>query len=210
MRIILFFLLTFLSLEAKNIKHIINRFYATNYRIFIDAIIEEKSGIEDARVYFKSSKKREYLIYAPMKCKDIYCRAILPKPNRNRKNIFYKIIYQNNSGYVYSSDEVVMQKRDLLELKSYQTKDNKKIIFKTDLVKAPKEIYGFDDNFEIKTIPKSERIGVLAKIIKKEFAGIKDEEREINGKFGSKVGLMGEESSIYGTIAIVFLLFLIL
>jgi len=184
------------------------KFYATGFRINIDAKIEEKSGIYEARVYFKGLKSKDYQVYAQMQCKNDYCKATLPAPIG--ENIYYKILYQNYRRQVFVTEEFSMQKRDMIELKDYQTRDKSDIILGTDLFKPPRTIVGFKDkNLKVKTINSSEKIGVLAKIIDKSSAGIKDINK-IDGEFEGTIGTVGEERSILPIIGGVALLFMIL
>ena len=103
-----------------------------------------------------------------------------------------------------------MQKRDMIELKEYQTRDRSEMILGTDLLKPPREIVGFEDkNLKVKLINSSDKIGVLAKIIDKKSAGIKDID-EVDGEFKGTISTVGEERSILPIIGGVALLFMIL
>ncbi len=183
-------------------------FYAVNFRIEVDAKIEDSSGVYEARVYFKGSKSKSYRVYSQMDCKNSYCIATLPAPIGD--NIYYKILYQNYHREVFVTEEFSMQKRDMLELKDYQTRDKSELILGTDFLKPPRIIIGFRDrNLKVKTIPNSEKIGVLAKIIDKKSAGIKDFD-EIDGEFSGTISTVGEERSILPIIGGLALLFMIL
>jgi hypothetical protein len=196
------------SLARDTVELLPKEFYAVGFRLNIDASIDDKSGVYEARVYFKGSKSKEYRVYATMKCKNGDCKATLPAPVGN--NIYYKILYQNYHRKIFVTEEFSMEKRDMLQLEDYQIRDKSEMILGTDFLKPPKTIVGFKDiNLKVKTIDNREKIGVLAKIIDKNSAGIQDT-KEIDGEFGGTIGTVGEERSILTIIAGVALLFAIL
>jgi len=206
--IILIFIYSTNIYSIDNIEFSPKKFYATGFRIKIDAKIDDKSGVYDARVYFKSLKSKNYRVYSQMKCKNDYCVATIPAPIG--RNIYYKILYQNYRGEVFVTEEFSMEKRDMLELKNYQTRDKNEIILGTDFKFPPKTIIGFKDkNLKVKLINNSEKIGVLAKIIDKKSAGIKDT-KEINGEFAGTISTVSEEKRsilpIIGGVAILFMI----
>ena len=167
-----------------SIKSVPKDFYAPNYRINIDATIEDKNFIESARVYFKSQKSAKYEVFSSMKCKKSMCRAVIPAPISSTNKIYYTIVYSNKLHKVFSSRELVVEKRGMLILAQNQTKDKSKFIINTEFAKAPSSVVGFSDNFTINKVKKANRIGVLVNIVDKTDAGIKNISKEIRSDYG--------------------------
>ncbi|RLA81270.1 MAG: hypothetical protein DRG78_09470 [Epsilonproteobacteria bacterium] len=168
---------------ANNIKSTTKEAYGAGYRINIDALINDKKDIIDARVYFKSSKNEPYQYFSKMKCKGKLCRGVLPIPKMSTHNILYKIIYKNGIGKVYEGKEYLMYEKEILVLQSNQTKDRKYQTIYTDLQKSTGSIRGFTGNYGIKTVPKSDRLGVLAGFVSPQNANISDKSDEIDARY---------------------------
>ena len=193
------------TLVANEIKSLTKQPYATGYRINIDASIYDKKGVEEARVYFKSSQEEPYQVFAKMKCKKKLCRAVLPMPKASTYNIYYKIIYKNNIAKVYQGKEYLMYKKEILSLQTNQTKDRKPQILYTDLYKAPRLIKGFGGNYTIRSILKNNKLGVLTGFVPQEKAGILDKSTDINASYNGWAA-EGLSAGIVGGI-ILFLMF---
>ena len=183
--IYIFTIFLFFSVEllANEIKVLSEDSYLIGYRIRVDANIIDKGKILQARVYFKSSQSKDYQVYAPMKCIGSSCRAILPIPIGKNRAIDYKIIYINSNEKIYSTNSLMLRAKEMIALQNNQKKDTKALILKTDSKRVPKSIKGFRDNFVIKTIKKSKRIGVLAGLISAKKAGVSSLVTGIDGTF---------------------------
>ena len=170
-------------INANDIKSLTVHPYATGYRVNIDASIDDKKGIDEARVYFKSSKSQPYQVFSKMKCKGKLCRAVLAIPKANTYNIYYKIIYKNSIGKVYEGKEYLMYKKEILALQSNQTKDRTHQVIYTDLKKRPYSIKGFGGDHTIKSVSKDNRFGALAGFVPLQSAGISDKSEEIDATY---------------------------
>jgi len=180
--IILFFLLYYPVFAS--IKSLYKPFYASGYRIHIDAIIEDKNFIEMARVYFKTKKDEKYKVFSSMKCKKGLCRGTLPAPISSTKEIYYSIVYSNKLKKVFRSEELIIRQKMMLMLAQNQSKDKSPFVLNTEFAKAPSSIVGFEDNFHIIKVKKSNRIGVLVDILDKKDAGINNISKEIRSDYG--------------------------
>jgi len=182
-KLILLSITAFYPLLA-GINSIQKDFYAPNYRINIDATIEDRNFIESARVYFKSQKDDKYRVFSSMRCKKSLCRAVIPSPISSTNNIYYRIVYSNKLHKVFSSRELMITKKDMLILAQNQTKDKSEFTIYSEFAKIPKSVVGFSDNFNIKQVKKANRIGVIIDITDKKDAGIKDISKEIRSDYG--------------------------
>jgi hypothetical protein len=179
-------------------------FYASGYRINIDANIIDKNAIETARVYFKDDDNSSYKVFSSMHCKKQLCRATLPSPIDNTKKIYYTIVYSNKLHKVFRSEELVIQKKEMLMLGQNQSKASNHFIIHTEFAKAPSSIRGFEDDVSIVKIKKHNRIGVLVGMLDKKDAGIKSISKDIRSEYG------GNNTTVISPVLVgVILLFLI-
>lgn len=153
-------LATFLS--AGEIKPEEHEFFTRGYRIVVHAKIEDTAGIYEARVYFKRDTVKDYQTYAQMQCSHNGCYAELPLTSPSLKKLNYVVVYQNNTGRAYKSKTVTMEKRDMLELPSWQTLNTKETRMYSEYAKPPRSVNGFTDNMKIVKTEQDEVLGVKA------------------------------------------------
>ena len=159
--ILLYMILVSIS-SAGSIKPIKHEFFTKGYRIMPQVKIKDDTGIAQARVYFKRDTVQDYQVYVQMLCLQKSCSAELPLTSIHLKKLNYVIVYQNNAGKVYRSKTVTMEKRDMLELPSWQTLNLKELQIYSEYAKAPRFINGFKDSFTITKAQQDEVIGVKA------------------------------------------------
>ena len=179
-------------------------FYASAYRIHIDANIIDKNAIETARVYFKHQKNAKYKVFSTMSCKKTLCRATLPSPMEKTRKIYYTIVYSNKLHKVFRSEELMIRQKDMLILASNQSKAKNHFVINTEFAKAPSSISGFQDDISISKVKKHNRIGVLVDITDKKDAGIKNISKEIRSEYG------GNASSAISPVLVGVLLLLLI
>lgn len=170
-----YILLTLLSftLHAQSVDVVNEEFFASDYRLMIDATITDRNGIVDARLYFKRAKDQQFHFFAPMKCKGKLCRGYIPAPHSDTQKVEYKVVYKNKKKMIFSSDNYRVKKRELLALQMNQTKDKSPFVIKTEFAKQP-TLYGFADNYSIKKVAIKDKFGVLADMLTQQEAGVKD------------------------------------
>lgn len=153
--------LDFLNLHNRDINVNENKFFTSGYRIVVSATITDQEGVYEARVYFKNSIEHNYKVFSLMECIGNECKSELPLTNISLKKMDYVIVYQNSSGNVYDSGEYTMEKRDMLELPSWQTLNKKSLKLYSEYAKPLKNVKGFTDDL---TVQKStgELLGVKA------------------------------------------------
>jgi len=140
-----------------------HKYFTKGFRIIIDTSINDNVGIYEARVYFKHSLVQNYQVYSPMTCMGNRCSTELPLTDLNLRELSYVVVYQNSAGKVYKSNEYTMQKRDLLELPSWQSLRKNSIELYTDYAKPMQSVRGFKDNISIKK-SSGDALGVSAKL----------------------------------------------
>ncbi|MDQ7084745.1 MAG: hypothetical protein Q9M36_07345 [Sulfurovum sp.] len=208
-QIILILLLGSISMTlANNIKSLTAQPYASGYKINLDVSIEDKKEIKEARVYFKTSQKASYQVFAKMKCKGKLCRAILPAPQKTTRMIYYRILYKNTINKVYKGKEYRMVKKEILSLRSNQTKDRSHLNLYTDLTKQVDNITGFGGDYSISTISKNNRLGILAGFITADTtdSNNKSNEDKIDATYRGWVA-EGLPAGIVGTIILILMFF---
>jgi len=184
----LFLTVLFSSLVySKSIELVEEEFFASDYRIVIDATISDESGILDARLYFKRGKDKKYKFFSPMKCKKKLCRGLIPAPHEDTEKIIYKIVYKNGKKVIFSSDQYRMKEKKLLALQANQTKDKSPFVIKTEWRKTP-TIYGYADNYSIAKVATKDKIGVLANLVDAKDAGVSNTSK-IDAASYSGIGL---------------------
>lgn len=201
-RIILLFSISFLYLNAFSINSVTDEFYASGYRINIDAIIDEKTQIVEARVYFKDKRNRKYQAFSKMICKKKICRGVLPTPNEDTKEIFYTILYKSVSNKVYISKEYRLLKREMLMLGKNQIKDNNSFILGTDLKITPRYVYGFKDNYSIIKVPSKEKFAITAGLISTKDGG----KSKVTAKYGGSSAKEVSPTLLGGIVALLLAL----
>lgn len=136
--------------HAKKVKVEEHEFFTKGFRVLINTLIEDKQGIYEARVYFKHSMVQDYQVYVPMVCLGNRCSAELPLTDNTLQKFDFIVVYQSSNGEVYKSYFYTMEKRDMLELPSWQTLNSKEIDLYTDYAKPMQSIRGFHDRFNVK------------------------------------------------------------
>lgn len=156
--------------------------FSKGYRIIIKATIKEDTGVADARVYFKSKNSKLYHFFAPMKCKGEVCEGVIPVTQSSTKKIDYFVLYQNNSADIFKTKELNIAQKEFLALPEWQNADTTRLILRSELVKTPKEVYGFNDSVKIEKVDTDAKIGLLAGVYTKKMVGVK-EVSEVEGTF---------------------------
>jgi hypothetical protein len=191
-------------LFSKGIDFTGEEFFASDYRITIDASITDEDGVVDARVYFKRSRTHKYRFFTPMKCKGKLCRGLIPAPHQNTQRIYYKILYKNGKKRLFSSEEYVMKQRELLALQGNQTKDNSPFVIKSELAKVP-TLTGFVDNYSVAKVATKDKIGVLADLVSAKDAGVKNISK-IDAQSFSGIGVDIPPYAAIGAVLLVLIL----
>jgi len=156
------------AIGANKIKIEAHKYFTKGFRIIINTSINDDIGIYEARLYFKHSLVQNYQVYLPMTCIGNRCSAELPLTDLNLIELNYVVVYQNSAGQVYKSNEYTMQKRDLLELPSWQSLRKNSIKLYTDYAKPMKSIRGFRDKISIQK-SSGDALGVNAKLYSMEL-----------------------------------------
>lgn len=150
MKILLTILIILSTLvSAKNIKIEKHEYFTKGFRILVNVSINDDKGIYEARTYFKNNIVKDYQVYVSMACLGNRCSAELPLTDKSLRELNFIIVYQSSNGEVFKSDTYSMEKRDMLELPSWQTRNTKNIKLYTDYGKPMKFIRGFYDSFNI-------------------------------------------------------------
>ena len=151
MKKIILICMAFVTLvSAAKIKVEEHKYFTKGFRILVNAHIKDTTGIYEARVYFKHSMVQDYQLYAAMECLGNKCHTELPLTEVGLRELNYIVVYQNSAGNVYKSFEYTMQKRDMLELPSWQTLNTKDMQLYTEYAKPMQSIRGFKDRTYVK------------------------------------------------------------
>jgi len=137
------------AIDSSKIKIETHKYFTKGFRIIVDATIRDDIGIYEARVYFKHSLVQNYQVYSTMTCMGNRCSTELPLTDLTLRELDYVVVYQNSAGNVYKSNTYTMQKRDLLELPSWQSLRKGAIKLYTDYAKPMQSVRGFSDNITI-------------------------------------------------------------
>jgi len=134
-------------------------------RIVLNAVVDDKAGLDVIRTYFKSADAANYS-FVPMTCQASECMGTLPAPSASTKAINYLVLVKNKENKVYKTQTFkAMSLPKGSELPDYQKDLNDSIIkVKTELAKAPEMVTGFTDNVVIDTVQDTVRYGLVAGI----------------------------------------------
>jgi len=156
------------AIDANKIKIETHQYFTKGFRIIIDASIHDDVGIYEARVYFKHKLVQNYQVYLPMTCMGNRCSTELPLTDLSLRELSYVVVCQNSAGKVYKSNEYTMQKRDLLELPSWQSLRKGALVLYTDYAKPMQSVRGFKDDISIKK-SSGDPLGVSAELYSMEL-----------------------------------------
>lgn len=148
-KLIVVFIVLTSFLRAGTIQSDEHEFFTIGFRIAVKALIDDAAGIYEARVYFKRDRVKDYQVFSQMECMGSRCYAEIPLTSVRLRKLNYVIVYQNSAGSAFKSSTYTMEKRDLLELPSWQSLNKKEMLLYTEYAKAPKSINGFMDNMKI-------------------------------------------------------------
>ena len=145
---------------------------------------------------------RVFKIIAKMKCKKKLCRATLPTPNENTKEIFYIVLYKSLANKIYISKEYKLSKREMLMLGKNQTRDNNSFTLGTDLKITPRYVYGFRDNYSIIKVPSKSKFAITAGLISKKDGG----RSKVTAKYGGSSAKEISPTLLGGVVALLLAL----
>lgn len=141
-------------------------------RIVLKAKVEDKSGVDVVRAYFKAGDVSTFA-FVPMSCKKEICLATLPAPSKDTKTLDYAILVKNGENKVFKSQTftaTATKKGD--KLPEYQSADKTNTLHvKTELANAPKAITGFSDNLTVDVVESAAKFGVVAGMYSASQAG---------------------------------------
>ena len=167
-----FFASMALATDAKIELDPIVKDFIPSYRIDIKANIEDKKGVDLARVYFKSSDVENFS-FVKMECKKEVCSATLPAPAKTVKSIDYLVLVKNRANEVYKTQIFSAKAKDSKEgIPPYQKAvDDSKLLVKTELKEAPKALKGFSDNVVLDAVESGAKYGVVAGLYNSSTSG---------------------------------------
>jgi len=190
-RFLVVYLLVLTALFGNEIELKTGEEFSKGYRIVVDCKIRDSLGVVDARVYFKDKKQKIYHCFAQMKCSNGNCKGVLPVPSKYTKSVEYIILYQNSAAKIYKTEKLTIRAAEFIELPPWQKFDLKRLPLKTELLKVPKQLYGFDDKVEVQTIPLESKLGYKAGIYSSAMVGIGDE-AIVDGSYAGEVDVQRE------------------
>jgi len=174
-------------------------YFVPSNRLVLKANIDDDTGIFDARVYFKQSQAKIFQFFAPMKCSSSKCVATIPIADDSTAYLDYILMFQNNQGDVFKTKIFQAEKRDMIELPSWQIRDISPIVVKSELKLLPKDIRGFKDNIVIKAVEKPNKLGVIAQILTKEQTGVEKPKEDVVGKYKGRVNSANSNLDLFNT-----------
>jgi hypothetical protein len=144
-------------------KHTPPDYFVSEHRIQLDADVQDPSGINLVRCYFKAVGEAD-LVFVPMSpAGSSKYAGILPAPSATTDRIEYLFLAVNAQNQVVRTQSFFIDRNDAKEKPACQDipKDGE-IRVSMELDSAPKELRGFSDNVTIDIVESGARFGVVA------------------------------------------------
>ena len=165
------FMLTSAQAAVSEIKHSPEKSTTAGQRLIVKASIEDESGIDVARVYFKGEKEVDYnfVEMIQMSSSGKSFSSTLPAPDNQTNSIDYVILVKNSKDEVYKS-QVFQVKVKNSNAKSVVGNDQIQVY--TELAQAPQSVPGFTDNIVLDIVDSAAKYGVVAGLTSSSSAGV--------------------------------------
>ena len=150
------------------IKHSPEKSTRAGERLDVKASIDDKSGVDVARVYFKGENEADYN-FVEMSGSGKSYTGTLPAPDNRINLIEYVILVKNGQDQVYKS-QVFQVKVKNSNAKSVVGNDQIQVY--TELAQAPQSVPGFTDNIVLDIIDSAAKYGVVAGLTSSSSAGV--------------------------------------
>ena len=129
-------------------------------RIPIQIEVEDKSGVDVVRIYFRVVNATNYFYVTMNQSGDTFT-AILPAPANGAGEIDYLILVKNNNNQLVKSQNYMMTVVDDNEANASDlAANNEKINIYTEAMEAPGSLEGFMDNIAIHLTKSAVKYGV--------------------------------------------------
>ncbi len=138
-------------------------YFVSGKRIWLNAKITDKAGVNLARCYFRAVEEADFVFVAMKEIKTNQYEGILPAPSKNTETIEYLFLAVNGANQVVKSQRFKVNKNDDDKTPAWQEVSSEgDIHVTTELPQAAEPPPGFSDSIVVDVAESSARFGLAA------------------------------------------------
>ncbi len=146
-----------------SMKHTPPAYYVSGHRIQLDVTVDDPSGIELVRCYFKSAGEANFVFVPMVQTRKSQYAAVLPAPHAATLQVEYLFLSVNGANVIVKSQSFFMHQESRDRIPSWQAGFGEdEIVVSMELDRVPTELPGFSDNIRMDMVESGLRFGVVA------------------------------------------------